>query len=67
MATGTKNTEGRKVITRDRTKGLLVRALRLTQEHIDKARAMGDGNLSRGIRTAIDGQYEANVTQEVGQ
>lgn len=47
-------TEPKKPIPRDRIDGLLLRPVRLTPEQIDKARAMGQGNLARGVRTAIE-------------
>lgn len=47
-------TDPKKPVTRDRGPDYLPRMVRLTDEQIDKARSIGEGNLSRGVRVAID-------------
>lgn len=46
-------TENKAVLTRDRGPDYLQRNIRMTQDQIDQARVLGAGNLSRGVRVAI--------------
>lgn len=50
-------------IPRDKTPGMKRRLIRLKDEQITTAREIGDGNLSMGIRAALD--YAATIKRDV--